>query len=118
MNQSSHQMGNSLHTIDKKLRVFIPFALGYFLSYLYRVVNAVLAPDLASELGSRGIEQRQINVATKIIKNLSRAARARHHGQQVRAATRERDLGAFGPPNPVSLHGTDRFGPVGVAVLQ
>ncbi|MGB5750076.1 MAG: MFS transporter [Desulfobacterales bacterium] len=35
----------------KNFRVFIPFALGYFLSYLYRVVNAVLAPDLASELG-------------------------------------------------------------------
>jgi predicted MFS family arabinose efflux permease len=35
----------------KKLRVFIPFALGYFLSYLVRVVNAVLAPDLASDLG-------------------------------------------------------------------
>ena len=51
MNQYSHQTGNNLHTIDKKLRVFIPFALGYFLSYLYRVVNAVLAPDLASELG-------------------------------------------------------------------
>ena len=33
-----------------KLRVFIPFALGYFLSYLFRVVNAVLAPDLASDL--------------------------------------------------------------------
>jgi predicted MFS family arabinose efflux permease len=32
-------------------RVFIPFALGYFLSYLYRVVNAVIAPDLISELG-------------------------------------------------------------------
>jgi predicted MFS family arabinose efflux permease len=35
----------------KKFRVFIPFALGYFLSYLFRVVNAVLAPDLASDLG-------------------------------------------------------------------
>jgi len=34
-----------------KLRVLIPFALGYFLSYLYWVVNAVLAPDLASALG-------------------------------------------------------------------
>jgi predicted MFS family arabinose efflux permease len=33
------------------LRVFIPFALGYFLSYLYRVVNAVIAPDLVAELG-------------------------------------------------------------------
>ena len=50
MNQSSQQMGNNFLTLDKKLRVFIPFALGYFLSYLYRVVNAVLAPDLAAEL--------------------------------------------------------------------
>lgn len=33
------------------MRVFIPFALGYFISYLYRVVNAVLAPDLAGDLG-------------------------------------------------------------------
>jgi sugar phosphate permease len=32
------------------LRVFIPFALGYFLSYLYRVVNVVIAPDLVSDL--------------------------------------------------------------------
>ena len=32
-------------------RVFIPFALGYFLSYLMRVVNAVIAPDLIRELG-------------------------------------------------------------------
>jgi len=31
-------------------RVFLPFAFGYFLSYLYRVVNAVIAPDLAAEL--------------------------------------------------------------------
>jgi len=38
-------------SLGKNLRVFIPFALGYFLSYLFRVVNAVLAPDLASELG-------------------------------------------------------------------
>jgi len=32
-------------------RVFVPFALGYFLSYLVRVVNAVIAPDLVMELG-------------------------------------------------------------------
>jgi len=38
-------------SLGKNFRVFIPFALGYFLSYLYRVVNAVLAPGLASELG-------------------------------------------------------------------
>lgn len=36
------------------LRVFVPFAFGYFLSYLGRVVNAVLAPHLtaAFELGA------------------------------------------------------------------
>ncbi|HCY86269.1 MAG TPA: MFS transporter [Desulfobacteraceae bacterium] len=33
------------------LRIFLPFALGYFLSYLFRVVNAVIAPDLVGDLG-------------------------------------------------------------------
>ena len=33
------------------LRIFLPFALGYSLSYLYRTVNAVLAPDLVRDLG-------------------------------------------------------------------
>lgn len=33
------------------LRVFIPFALGYFLSYLFRTVNAVIAPDLVRDMG-------------------------------------------------------------------
>ncbi|GAB4270680.1 MAG: MFS transporter [Deferrisomatales bacterium] len=33
------------------LRLCVPFGLGYFLSYLFRVVNAVLATDLAGDLG-------------------------------------------------------------------
>jgi len=33
------------------LTVFLPFAGGYFLSYLYRSVNAVIAPNLTAELG-------------------------------------------------------------------
>jgi len=32
------------------LRVFAPFAFGYFLSYLFRSINAVIAPDLAQEI--------------------------------------------------------------------
>jgi predicted MFS family arabinose efflux permease len=32
------------------VRVLIPFALAYFLSYLFRVVNAVIAPNLAADL--------------------------------------------------------------------
>jgi MFS family permease len=35
------------------LRVFLFFAGGFFLSYLYRSVNAVLAPDLIADLGLR-----------------------------------------------------------------
>ncbi|MEM7119786.1 MAG: MFS transporter [Pseudomonadota bacterium] len=31
-------------------RVFAPFALGYFLSYSFRTVNAVLGPELANDL--------------------------------------------------------------------
>ncbi len=31
--------------------VFLPFAAGFFLSYLYRTVNAVLAPDIAADTG-------------------------------------------------------------------
>ena len=38
-------------TFAKRLQVFLPFALGYFLSYLYRVINSVLAPNLAADIG-------------------------------------------------------------------
>ncbi len=31
--------------------LFFPFALGYFVSYLFRTVNAVIAPDLTAEIG-------------------------------------------------------------------
>lgn len=33
------------------LLVFLPFAAGYFLSYLFRTVNAVIAADLQSDIG-------------------------------------------------------------------
>lgn len=33
------------------LRLVLPFALGYFLSYLYRSVNAVIADDLIADIG-------------------------------------------------------------------
>lgn len=32
-------------------QVFLPFAAGYFLSYLYRAVNAVIAPNLIADIG-------------------------------------------------------------------
>ena len=38
-------------TINPWLRVFVPFAVGYYLSYLLRNVNAVIAPDLMRDFG-------------------------------------------------------------------
>ncbi len=38
------------------LRVFLPFAAGYYLSYLLRNVNAVIAPELTLELGLSGAD--------------------------------------------------------------
>jgi MFS family permease len=38
-------------SLPTTLRVFLPLAAGYFLSYIYRVVNAVIAPDLVADLG-------------------------------------------------------------------
>jgi predicted MFS family arabinose efflux permease len=38
-------------TIPTLMRIFFPFALGYFISYVYRMVNAVLAPNLTADLG-------------------------------------------------------------------
>ena len=40
-------------SLGKNLRVFIPFALGYFLPYLYRVVNAVLSQSFPLHLSGR-----------------------------------------------------------------
>jgi MFS family permease len=49
-----------MHTVATLLpRVFLPFAAGYFLSFLYRAVNAVIAPELLRDLsldpGSLGL---------------------------------------------------------------
>ena len=39
------------NNIQKLIFIFLPFACGYFLSYLYRSTNAVLAPYLSNDLG-------------------------------------------------------------------
>jgi len=39
------------HSFTVLFKVFLPFAAGYFLSYLYRVVNAVISPNLVADLG-------------------------------------------------------------------
>jgi len=42
---------NTTQHVNPWLRIFLPFAAGYFLSYLLRNVNAVIAPELTRELG-------------------------------------------------------------------
>lgn len=38
------------------MSVLVPFAAGYFLSYLYRAINAVVAPDLVRDIGLEATE--------------------------------------------------------------
>jgi predicted MFS family arabinose efflux permease len=45
------------------LRVFAPFAFGYFLSYLFRAVNAVAGPGIAGDLG---IEPAALGLLTSV----------------------------------------------------
>ena len=33
------------------IRIFLPFAAGYYLSYTFRTINAVIAPELARDIG-------------------------------------------------------------------
>ncbi len=49
----SNEDANGARTasLNLGLRLFLPFAAGYFLSYLLRNVNAVIAPELTRELG-------------------------------------------------------------------
>ena len=47
--------------VGSPFKIFIPFALGYFLSYLFRVVNAVIAPDLVADLN---IDPSQLGLLT------------------------------------------------------
>jgi MFS family permease len=44
-------MADKSTSVTTSLQVFLPFGLGYFISYVYRVINAVLAPDLAADVG-------------------------------------------------------------------
>ncbi len=43
-------MNQTFDTRTVLFRILLPFALGYYLSYLFRVVNAVLAPELVDSL--------------------------------------------------------------------
>jgi MFS family permease len=50
-NSSSLNTAPELSLTRITLTVFLPFAGGYFLSYFYRSVNAIIAPQLVSEIG-------------------------------------------------------------------
>ena len=50
MNKQAEDIVRAI-SLREALLVFLPFACGYFLSYLFRSVNAVIAPHLISEFG-------------------------------------------------------------------
>ena len=45
------------------LRIFAPFAAGYFLSYLFRVVNTIIASDLSGDLS---LDANQLGMLTSV----------------------------------------------------
>lgn len=51
------------YSISLLLRIFTPFAAGYFLSYLFRVVNTIIAGDLSSDLQ---LDANQLGLLTSI----------------------------------------------------
>lgn len=51
------------YSLGLLLRIFAPFAAGYFLSYLFRVVNTIIAGDLSSDLN---LNANQLGLLTSI----------------------------------------------------
>ena len=49
--QTKSMTGNAPTLAVLLLRVFLPFALAYFLSYIFRGVNAVIFPYLERDIG-------------------------------------------------------------------
>jgi MFS family permease len=47
----SSQTASAPASVGLMAIVLLPFGLGYFLSYLFRAVNAVVAPDLVTQIG-------------------------------------------------------------------
>ena len=56
-------MKNPTTLFQKMLFVFFPFSVGYFLSYVYRSTNAILAPYLNNDLG---INAEQLGLITSV----------------------------------------------------
>lgn len=46
---SATAAGTGVLSVGVILRIFLPFAAGYYLSYVYRAVNAVIAPNLVAD---------------------------------------------------------------------
>ncbi len=49
--KSTQQLASAPASLGLMVIVLLPFGLGYFLSYLFRAVNAVVAPDLVAQIG-------------------------------------------------------------------
>ena len=54
---------NQPFSIGFLLRIFAPFAAGYFLSYLFRVVNTIIASDLSGDLS---LDANQLGMLTSV----------------------------------------------------
>ena len=57
------QSTSERYSVGLLLRIFLPFAAGYFLSYLFRVVNTIIAGDLSSDLA---LDANQLGLLTSV----------------------------------------------------
>ena len=53
--ENYHSMTN-IYSLSISLRVMLPFALGYYLSYVFRTINSVIAPNLVTDVGLNASE--------------------------------------------------------------
>ena len=53
--ENYHSMPN-IYSLSISLRVMLPFALGYYLSYVFRTINSVIAPNLVTDVGLNASE--------------------------------------------------------------
>ena len=50
-------------SVKRSLQIFLPFSFGYFLSYLFRSVNAVISPNLITEFN---LDASQLGLLTSV----------------------------------------------------
>ena len=90
------------------LRVFLPFVAGYYLSYLFRTINAVMASPLATELG---LSAGDLGLLTSVYFLTFAAAQIpdRHAARPIRPAASAKRIDGCGSVRLCAVRGVGEF---------